>query len=265
MNELYYQLYYILMSQQYEMLKQSSLNPLNKVELKCYSQNGEDGIIAEIVKRMALPSNSKFIEFGVGDGLECNSLQLLFRGWKGYWVDNADLAFNIKPSSRLKYFRSFITLENLNIIKSQIKSDNFDIDFLSMDFDGNDAYLVESLKELKPKIICTEYNASIVPPGLFCIDYKDDYVWSGDDCFGASLQFFVNLLPEYKLVCCCLTGANAFFVRNDFAHLFFDVPNEIQHIYKPPFYQLLHGGHPVSPKTIELIINKPDDYFLYSK
>lgn len=46
---------------------------------KVYSQNDEDGIIAEIFRRIGVSDRRCFIELGVGDGLENNTLALLFR------------------------------------------------------------------------------------------------------------------------------------------------------------------------------------------
>lgn len=255
----------LLRLQVFESLKANAQNILNRYELKCYSQNGEDGIIKEIFRRLPIGDNPIFVEFGVGDGLECNTLQLLFSGWRGYWIGNNKLAFSISPNSRLHYIAGFITIQNLKLIKQQLLDLKTEIDFLSMDFDGNDAYFLNELIELKPKVICTEYNSSVIPPGRFCIDYNDSHVWSGDDYFGASLQYFVDLLKGYKLVCCNLSGCNAFFVREDFGDLFMDVPDDINKIYNPPVYEILKGGHPVSPKTIENILSKPDTFFMHPK
>jgi len=51
-----------------------------------FSQNGEDGIIAEIVRRAGV-TDWTFVEIGVGNGLENNTTALLLQGWSGWWVD----------------------------------------------------------------------------------------------------------------------------------------------------------------------------------
>ena len=90
--------------------------------------------------------------------------------------------------------------------------------------------------------------------------YDPNHVWPGDDYFGASLSEFSRVLGKYsyKIVCCnSHTGANAFFVKKDFAELFKDVPDDISQIYVPPRYQFYeHFGHPPSIKTIELIFEQ---------
>jgi len=57
---------------------------------------------------------------------------------------------------------------------------------------------------------------------------------------------------NYKLVCCnSATGANAFFVKNDFENEFKDVPVNIENIFVPMNYNLYnYFGHKSSLKTI---------------
>src|ERR1700751_1725039 len=54
---------------------------------KVYSQNDEDGIIAEIFRRIGT-TNRTFVEFGVETGVECNSVKLLVEGWRGLWIES---------------------------------------------------------------------------------------------------------------------------------------------------------------------------------
>ena len=59
---------------------------LNRHEHQVYSQNGEDGIIAEVFRRIGVRARS-FIEIGVGDGVENNTTHLLLQGWSGCWLE----------------------------------------------------------------------------------------------------------------------------------------------------------------------------------
>ncbi len=52
---------------------------------KVYSQADEDGIVEEITRRIGI-DRGHFIE-SPGDGRENNSHYLLFKGWRGVWVD----------------------------------------------------------------------------------------------------------------------------------------------------------------------------------
>ena len=87
---------------------------------KVYSQNDEDGIIQEIFRRIGT-GTKEFIEFGVNNGLECNSHYLLHKGWHGLWLEG-DLGFckqadkKFRPvikDGRLKVVNAFITRENI--------------------------------------------------------------------------------------------------------------------------------------------------------
>src|SRR6266404_3114197 len=68
-----------------EKLKAHAVIPLNRFEHKIYSQNGEDGIIREIFKRIGTTSKT-FFEFGAGAGNENNTIALLIDDWTGWWI-----------------------------------------------------------------------------------------------------------------------------------------------------------------------------------
>ncbi|MDI9357587.1 MAG: hypothetical protein QM528_01415 [Phycisphaerales bacterium] len=225
-------------------LKKQSVNPLNRFGAKYFSQNEEDGIILEILRRLGI-SGGLMVEFGVGDGLENNSIILLASQWKAIWIGNEDLAFDYKKKQNtLSYIQSWITKDNgLQLLKEglaffkeplQFK----DITVLSMDIDSYDIYVVEGLfKEptLKPAVVIVEYNALYPPP----IQYKVDYGLNPSKGeWGASLQTYTDLLLSfgYKLVACNITGTNAFYVRQDVTDCFNDVPNNISDIYKEQRY-----------------------------
>lgn len=237
----------------------SSQNPLNKRSHKCFSQNDEDGITIEIIRRLGI--SGSFIEFGVGDGLECNTLVLRALGWKGMWVGDERLAISSKSSASFLYIRERVCLENL----AQILESGYShfgqrcFDVASVDLDGNDYYFVEKLLELnlRPKLFIVEYNGKFLPPIHFIIEYDPDFIWSGDDYFGASLQAFVSLFDKfgYTLVCCnASTGSNAFFVLDSEMERFSDIPSDIQAIYVSPSYFEQKRGHPKSVRVVESVI-----------
>jgi len=60
---------------------------INLHEKKVYSQNGEDGILEFIFSKIGT-TNKFSVEFGVGDGFECNTVYLLEKkGWKGLMMN----------------------------------------------------------------------------------------------------------------------------------------------------------------------------------
>jgi len=253
----------LLLYQQTLNLQKSHPNPLNRFGKKCFSQTDEDGITLEIVRRLDITCNGVFAEFGVGNGLENNTLILACLGWRGFWVGGEKLAFHLVPSNKFTYIEGWITADNIAGLAR--KGMGFlqagQIDVVSLDLDGNDIYFVRTLLEnnVAPKLFIVEYNAKFPPPVRFQIQYNPDHRWSGDDYFGASLCSFTDLFTEhgYRLICCnSHTGANAFFIHADHQHLFRDVPTDIGDIYVGPRYHLYENyGHPASARVVEEILN----------
>jgi hypothetical protein len=238
-------------------------NPLNRFGRKCFSQSDEDGITLEVLKRIDCLSGGVFAEFGVGDGMENNSLILKAMQWKGYWVGGEDLKPKIgnPTDKRFAYIKAWVTRKNIvDLAHSGLKAiDEAKVDVISLDFDGNDIYFAEDLlaANFLPKLFIVEYNAKFPPPVEFRIQYNEKHVWSFDDYFGASLASFDKLFSrfDYRLICCnSHTGCNAFFIRKEYSERFPDVPEDIESIYMPPRYLLQpHYGHQSSARTIEEI------------
>ncbi|MBL08939.1 MAG: hypothetical protein CL402_00210 [Acidiferrobacteraceae bacterium] len=248
--------YDLLLHREIAEKRSNHINPLNKFSVfSGFAQSDEDGITLEILRRIGL-NFGYFVEFGVGDGTENNSLILLACNWKGAWFGGQELTFDTSCSDKLNFEKVWISKDN---ILSLYNSLNESADVISLDLDGNDIYLVEELlsNKVQPKLFIVEYNAKFPPPIEFKIDYNPTHTWVGDDYFGASLKSFNNLFSSYgyRLVCCNLSGANAFFVASEYAHLFDDVPKDIEDIYCEPFYFLRSKRmHPTSIKTISKLI-----------
>lgn len=232
-----------------------------------YAQCDEDGIIRECLRRigkLAEPTKT-FIEIGCGNGLENNTHQLLLDGYSGCWVDgdqnninHIDQSLGHFDSPRLQVRKSFVTLDNvrplMTYFRDQLKV-GFDIDFLSLDTDGNDLQLVtETLNIIQPRLLCVEYNGKFPPPTRLVIDYNPQHEWAQDDYYGATLQAWVDALPGYTLVSCNLSGVNAFFVRNDLAANFTKYP--VETVFQRCRYWLIGiTGHVHTMKWLKQIIS----------
>jgi hypothetical protein len=257
--------YDILLRAEFDRCINSANNPLSRFGAKYFSQADEDGITLEIVRRLGIERGT-FAEFGVGNGLENNTLILLANGWRGFWVGGEDLSFNHRLNpKRFSFFKSWVSLENLDSLLDFGLRGIEELDVLSLDLDGNDYYFAKAILEkgIKPKLFILEYNAKFPPPIKWTIKYDAKHIWDVTDYMGASLQLLVDLLGtfDYSLICCnAATGANAFFVRNDFMHLFKDVPKDINDIFVGCRYDTFKGfGHPNSPKTIERMLESNFD------
>jgi len=250
-------------------------NVLNKSGEKYYSQNDEDGILLEILNRINKKKGS-FLEIGVAglswhprlekrNGTENNTIILLMLGWKGIWIDSRDINIRLDENSILKFDKKFITKnnctetveKNLELLKLEKK----DISVISVDIDGNDFYIVQKLLDNKfvPDCLIVEYNSKFPPPILYNLEYDENYKWTGYDNQGTSLQYWMDHLEKfnYKLVCCNITGSNAFFVNKKYSEKFKDIPKNINDIFYPADYNwFVTAGHAASPKTIEYFANK---------
>ncbi len=236
---------------------------LSKYGRKLYSQNEEDGIIVEIFKRIGT-TNKIFVEFGIGDGLENNTLALLFQGWKGLWLEgSASSVNNIKDhfksvlnTKQLQVTEAFITKDNINeLISSKIKEN--EIDLLSVDIDGNDVHIFNEISVINPRVVVIEYNARFFPPIMFTVDYNSTHVWQGDDYMGASLKYLEVAFEKkgYKLVGCDIAGVNAFFVRDDLAGDKFLSPYTAEEHYEPVRQYLLSAYPGPTYQAIDKILS----------
>ncbi len=254
----------VVLGQTSDALRNGHSNPLSRFGAKCFSQTDEDGITLEILRRMKA-ERGYYAEFGVGNGLENNTLILAACGWKGFWVGGETLAFSLTKSPKFHYQKEWITRENVTGLAdtglSHFNIDRGALDVISLDLDGNDIYFVEELLSsgFSPKLFIVEYNAKFLPPVRFKIPYDPKHQWQRDDFFGASLMSFVDLFDRFgfRLVCCnAHTGGNAFFVRHEFAALFPEVPQDVRDIYVPPRYVLFHAhGHRSSPTVVQQILH----------
>lgn len=160
----------------YQSRLKSHTNPFAaKYAKRYFSQSDEDGITLEILSRIGSESKSSsnlFLEFGVGNGTENNSLVLLSSGYSGTWVGGQDLAINPSASSNLKFIQTWVTLDNIiEIYQNSLKLwSTPQFDMVSMDLDGNDFYFVSSLLDCgcRPKLFICEYNA-LFPPLCFMV------------------------------------------------------------------------------------------------
>lgn len=259
------QLHDLVLGEQTRRMQSEHPNPLNRFGRKCFSQTDEDGITLEILRRMDSLDAGGYAEFGVGDGMENNTLILAAMGWRGFWVGGEEMAFTLQPRAqpRFSFSKEWVTRENIVALTTDgMRAVGLQrLDVISMDLDGNDIYFVEQLlgSGARPKLFIVEYNGKFPPPVKFQIAYDESHSWTGDDYFGASLSSFHSLFGQfqYRLVCCnSHTGANAFFIDDAFSSRFSDVPTDIGQIYVAPRYHLYHSyGHPQSVTVVERIFN----------
>jgi hypothetical protein len=219
---------------------------LARYEHQVHSQNGEDGIIAEIFRRIGTKDKT-FLEIGVGDGSENNIAYLLSQGWTGCWVDAApegiraireNLGRRLSDGS-LKLIELFINMENIDPALESNAIPN-DPDLLSIDVDLNTFWIWSALPHIKARVVVVEYNATFPSSVDWKVKYDPAGIWDGTINCGASLKAFEGLGRQfgYCLVGCDLTGLNAYFVRQDLCVGAFLEPFDSETHYEPPRHWL---------------------------
>jgi hypothetical protein len=212
----------IALNDLYKNNKFSHPKNLIRFGFKVFSQQDEDGIIEEIFNRIGV-SKKKFIELGVETGIECNTTYLLYKGWSGLWIEGNSYLKNSIEDNFADYLHRELIIEfekvnpnNINkiILKHYKKSE--EIDLLSIDIGTHTYHTLKEINCINSRVIVLEYNAKYGPSIEWVSKYNSSSLWDGTDFYGASLKSFDKILRnQYKLVCCNITGANAFFVRND--------------------------------------------------
>jgi hypothetical protein len=202
----------------YESLKAKYAHlPFNKYQPDIYSQNGEDGVIAEILKRLNLfNANNWCVEFGAWDGKHLsNTFALVERNnFNAVYIEGEerrfqDLLDTVKAYPKITPIFAYIDRQSTDensldrlLEKTPIPKE---FELLSIDIDSYDLDVWESLNNYNPKIVVIEINSSI-PPGI---------VWRHSaKTTGNTFTATVNVAQQKGYTLVCHIG-NLIFVRND--------------------------------------------------
>jgi len=196
---------------------------LGSFKKNIYSQFGEDGVIEEILKRISssASTNGWCVEFGAWDGIHLSNTCNLIRNknYKAVLIEgdkdkHEQLKTNIPQDDVWKFCR-FVTFEGEDTLDGILSTTPIpeDFDFLSIDIDGCDYYIFDSLTQYRPKIICIEFNPTI-PNEVEFVQPKDFRTKQG-----ASAKSIIKLgnKKNYSLV--AVTECNVFMVRKDYQEI----------------------------------------------
>ncbi len=200
-------------------MKRETLNNFSK---KIYSQFGEDGILLEILNRLKNKNLDRWcVEFGAKDGISYSNTYnlikhynynaVLIEGDKKYFKK---LSKNL-PQKKIVKINKFVNFSGHNnldeILGSTVIPKNFDI--LSIDIDGCDYYIFESLTNYKPKIVCIEFN-HLIPNSVEFVQKKDFKIKQG-----SSAKSLIKLAVKKNYKLAGSTFSNLFFIDKDYFNL----------------------------------------------
>lgn len=222
-------------------LRQTDPTNPNSWEFSGCSQNGEDGIIDFLTRRLLRP-NRYFIEIGSGDGTENNTSWLaLARRYSGLMIEG-----NRKSSEWCNYLLTplsvgleticlFVNKDNIDALSTRAVYSNPDV--FSLDIDGTDYYVAEAILEsdLRPKICVVEYNSAFGPSKTVTIRYQEEFhriqkhnrnlYYGWQLYYGCSVNGWKKLFARfgYRFVSVESNGVNALFIDpSEFDNRFVD-------------------------------------------
>ena len=181
-----------------------------------YSQNGEDGIVEELLKRLNI-ENGWVCEFGAWDGKHLSNTfnlienknfnAVLIEGNKGKYKD---LLKTVKEFPKIVPIQAMVDHnDSSNSLDNLLKKTDIPNDFeiLSIDIDSYDYQVWKSLKVYKPKIVIIEINSSVKVDDSEWIHTPGKYGGTG---FKPTLELGIE--KGYKFI---LHTGNMFFIRSD--------------------------------------------------
>jgi hypothetical protein len=179
--------------------------------IKRYAQFGEEAIFDYIFDNIGTV-NKYLVDFGASSlhlGLS-NSKYLLEKGWSGLLMDG-------KSDGNPLIREEFITAENIcNLFEKYYTPKEFDL--LSIDIDGNDIWVLESILKggYKPRVIINEFNGCI-PVGVNkTIKYNPSHNWGENDYYGGSFEAFKVLCKKFGYTLVHQTATtNMIFISSD--------------------------------------------------
>jgi len=190
------------------------MSSLSSFKKNVYSQNGEDGVLQEILRRLEI-FRGEFVEFGAWDGKHLsNTRHLLDQGWGGVYIEGdrdryQQLVQNMQPFAvRVELINAYVEPSGKNSLDSLLARTRLlpEFDVLSIDIDSFDWQVWESLKTYNPTVIVIEINSGI-PAGIY-------QTHRGSNVQGSSFTATVDLGARKGYAAVCHTG-NLIFVRNN--------------------------------------------------
>ena len=189
--------------------------------LSLFSNMEEDGIILKLLAAINVEKGF-FLDIGSNDCINSNCANLAFNfDWEGVFIDASRKLLQTGKRNykwfgkveKLKFVNSFLYPENINqVVCNNVSS--IEIDFASIDIDGNDYAIWQALDCVKPKIVVVENK---IEYGQYDIVVPATKAFSAAQ-WGASVVSLTRLSAEkgYTLVATNNQGFNAFYMRNDF-------------------------------------------------
>lgn len=205
---------------------------LNEFAGNVTSQFGEDGIIEKVLE-VINDSDKWCVEFGSWDGKKCsNTFNLISeKDYSAVLIEAdcrrfRDLLKTFEGNEKVITINTLVGFGEDNCLDAILKATEIPVDFdlLSIDIDGNDYHIWETVQLYKPKIVVVEFNPTI-PDTVEFVQARDMQVTQGSSLLSISK---LAKSKGYELV--ATTRANAIFVDSKHFDLFGITDNSVEAI-----------------------------------
>jgi len=190
---------------------------------------GEDGVLHEILRRIGVldARRAKWcVEFGAWDGVHlsntCNLIEN--HGFRAVMIEAGRKRFRQLcrnwPGEEVIKINRFVTLDGADRLDAILGETALpaDFDLLSIDIDGCDYHVWESLQDYRPKLVIVEYNSTL-PVDIPYVQPPDFSIRRGN-----GVKALDNLARHKGYTTVCLNGPNLIAVRDDLLERVPDVP-----------------------------------------
>lgn len=195
---------------------------LNTFKRNVYSQGGEDGIIAQVFKALDIQRGT-YVEIGADDGMEISNTRLLReQGWNGVLIEGSSRFIQLEQNVRnAELVNRYVSCEQGDTMDEILAETSLpkDFDFMSLDIDGNDLWVWESMIMYRPLLMCIEYNYTLRDSLTIAYDHK--HRWNKDNYYGATAAALCKLADKkgYDLIA-FTPHLNLFFIDREQDHPF---------------------------------------------
>ena len=179
-----------------------------------YSQNGEDGVLFELIKNRLKLEQVNFVEVGAWDGVHLSNTRQFHGQGEGLLIEcdasryEALTTNTALCSPRIRAVHARVEASGKNSLDALIRNSGIpeDITLLSIDLDGPDYLIWDGLKSYRPAIVVIEIDSQ-PRPGVYMKFGENNMRYTS-----FSTMLALGITKGYTLI--CHTG-NMIFLRND--------------------------------------------------
>lgn len=220
-----------------------------------HSQFGEDGILSAVFDKIGM-TNRYCVDVGAADGfLFSNVRQFVEQGWSALLIESdeerfAQLAKNAEGQfgdGKIQCFNYKVEVNGYYSLDNLLEKAGAPVEFdlLSIDVDGQDYYIWNSLLHYKPRVVVIEYNPEAEPMYIPPLGGKGQAGWNAVSYVAAARGY----------LCICRTQTNLICVRRDILEALPGIVLEVGHdaqleVLGPEPWQKIVYEQPIADQAI---------------